>query len=177
MTSSFADDLLPRRNATVSFIKASSGKIPGSRGAQPGYGITGSPDKAQAAIREPLPGGAALTGATNRSGLVARIRRQSPSGKDAGLHRQHVLEHHPGGDRRADHPGHVRAHRVHQQEVLPVRFQTHLVGHPRCHRHRRHPGRANQRVDLVFTDLAARRRIRQGYEAIKKPERRFRLFC
>ncbi|MGW9847674.1 hypothetical protein ACUXKK_004170 [Klebsiella aerogenes] len=108
MTSSFADDLLPGRNATVSFIKASSGKIPGSRGAQPGYGITGSPDKAQAAIREPLPGGAALTGATNRSGLVARIRRQSPSGKDAGLHRQHVLEHHPGGDRRADHPGHVR---------------------------------------------------------------------
>lgn len=55
-----------------------------------------------------FPGGAALTGATNRSGLVARIRRQSPSGKDAGLHRQHVLEHHPGGDRRADHPGHVR---------------------------------------------------------------------
>ncbi|WP_226925055.1 hypothetical protein, partial [Klebsiella aerogenes] len=52
MTSSFADDLLPGRNATVSFIKASSGKIPGSRGAQPGYGITGSPDKAPVAIRE-----------------------------------------------------------------------------------------------------------------------------
>ncbi|WP_213345373.1 hypothetical protein, partial [Klebsiella aerogenes] len=41
---------------------------------------TGSPDKAPAAIREPLPGGAALTGATNRSGPVARIRRQPPSG-------------------------------------------------------------------------------------------------
>ncbi|MDY0865181.1 hypothetical protein SOL17_24480, partial [Klebsiella aerogenes] len=41
---------------------------------------TGSPDKAPAAIREPLPGGATLTGATNRSGPVARIRRLPLSG-------------------------------------------------------------------------------------------------
>ncbi|SAR70976.1 Uncharacterised protein [Klebsiella pneumoniae] len=38
---------------------------------------------------------------------------------------------------------------MHQQEVLPVRFQTHLVRHPRRHRHRRHPRRADQRVDFV----------------------------
>ncbi|WP_221177582.1 hypothetical protein, partial [Klebsiella aerogenes] len=43
--------------------------LPGGAGL-PGYKPerTGSPDKAPAAIREPLPGGAALTGATNRSG-------------------------------------------------------------------------------------------------------------
>ncbi|RSW45024.1 hypothetical protein EGH44_19240 [Klebsiella aerogenes] len=39
-----------------------------------------SPDKAPAAIRVHLPGGAAPTGATKRSWPVARIRRQPLSG-------------------------------------------------------------------------------------------------
>ncbi|EPJ8390853.1 hypothetical protein QFZ05_004649, partial [Klebsiella quasipneumoniae] len=37
--------------------------------------------------------------------LTRRRGNGHASGEDAGLHRQHVLEHHPGGDRRADHPG------------------------------------------------------------------------
>ena len=56
--------------------------VPRWRCAYRGYkpGLTGSPDKAPAAIRVHLPGGAALTGATNRGWLVARIRRQPLSG-------------------------------------------------------------------------------------------------
>ncbi len=45
-------------------------------------------------------------------------------------------EEYAGGDRRADDAGYVRAHRMHQQEVLRVCLQTDLVGNARCHRYR-----------------------------------------
>ena len=52
-----------------------------------------------------------------------------------------------------------------------VRFQTHLVRHPRRHRHRRHPRRADQRVDFVpaehtvsYTHLDVYKR--QGYHSV-----------
>ena len=56
--------------------------VPRWRCAYRGYKaeLAGSPDKAPAAIRVHLPGGAALTGATKRSWPVARIRRQPLSG-------------------------------------------------------------------------------------------------
>ncbi len=37
------------------------------------------------------------------------------------------FRYHPGGYRRSHHPRHVRAHRVHQQEVLRVRIPAPLL--------------------------------------------------
>src|SRR5690554_3012914 len=63
------------------------------------------------------------------------------------------LDHYPRCNRGTDNTGHVRTHCVHQQEVLRVGFQAHLVGDPRRHGHRGYTGGANQRVDRFLGEL------------------------
>ena len=60
------------------------------------------------------------------------------------------IEQYTGGYGRTDNTGNIRAHSVHQQEVMGIRLLTDFVGDTRRHRHSRHTGRKpNKNVILL----------------------------
>lgn len=60
-----------------------------------------------------------------------RYESRKSSRKDTGSAGKH--DHDPRRNCRPDHPRDVRTHRVHQQKVVRIGFETYVVGHPRRH--------------------------------------------
>ena len=58
-------------------------------------------------------------------------------------------QQHAGGHCRSDHTRHIGPHGMHKQVVCRIIFESHVVGYAGCHRHRRHSGIADERIDLL----------------------------
>ena len=66
---------------------------------------------------------------------------------------RHQREDHAARDDRRDLPGHIRPRRMHQQEIMGIFLQAHLIDNPRRH------GESRNAVSYTHLDVYKRQLV------------------